>query len=168
MNDKIAELMNIQVTKEFYSGYLYLAMSNYYYLASLDGFGNWYKIQYQEEIDHGRKIIKYLLDNERQVTLGTIDAPKAEFKNFREPLEQALKHEEYVTSLINTLYGEAKDARDYRSCQFLDWYLAEQTEEEKNAHDLLAKYDLVAADSRGLFLLDESLNKRVYTPMQNI
>lgn len=168
MNEKVIHLLNEQVTKEFYSGYLYLAMSNYYYHASLDGFGQWFKVQFQEEFDHGRKIIKYLLDNELPVKMGKIEMPKEDYANFREPLDMALQHEIYVSGLINTIYGAAKDAKDYRSCQFLDWYLAEQTEEEKNAHDLLAKYDLVCQDSRGLFLLDESLAKRVYTPLANI
>lgn len=168
MNEKIASLLNEQIAKEFYSAYLYLSISNYYNLASLDGFGNWYKVQSDEELDHGRKIIKYLLDNEQKVILGAIDAPKADFKNFREPLELALKHEEYVTSLINNLYGAAREVKDYRSCQFLDWYLAEQTEEEKNARDILAKFDLAGNDSRGLFLLDEMLAKRKITSSHSV
>ncbi len=168
MNAKVAELMNEQIVKEFYSGYLYLAMSNYYYDASLDGFGNWYKIQYQEEMDHGLKIIKYMIDNEQKVILGAIDQPRQDYQNFREPLELALKHEQYVSGLIDNLYNVAKDAKDYRSCKFLDWYLAEQTEEEKNANDMLKKYDLVTKDGRGLLFLDETLAKRVYKKIDSI
>lgn len=165
VNAKVVELLNVQVTKEFYSGYLYLAMSNYFYHASLDGFGNWYAIQAREEADHGRKIVQYLLDNDQLVKMGAIDAPKADFENYREPLEMALKHEEYVSSLIDTLYGTARELKDYRSSQFLDWYLAEQVEEEKNARDLLAKYDISGGDARGIFLLDEFLSRRKYEPL---
>lgn len=165
MDAKVADLLNKQITHEFYSAYLYLAMSNYYYGVTLDGFGNWYMVQSKEELDHGYKIIKYLTDREQKVFLGALDTPKQDYANYREPIEMALKHEEFVTGLINDLYGAAKDVRDYRSCQFLDWYLAEQTEEEKNAHDLLTRYDRVVDDKRGLFLLDEMLGKRQYQPI---
>ncbi|MDE5831852.1 MAG: ferritin [Desulfovibrio sp.] len=168
MDEKLRDLLNQQIGKEFYSAYLYLSMSNYYYHASLDGFGKWYKIQAQEEMDHGNKIIKYLLDREQIVKMDAIDAPKWDFQNYREPIEMALKHEEYVTGLINDLYGLAKDVRDWRSCQFLDWYLAEQTEEEKNAHDMINRYDLSGADPRGIFLLDEYLNRREYQPIDKV
>ena len=167
MDEKVRDLLNQQIGKEFYSAYLYLSMSNFYYHASLDGFGNWYKIQAKEEMDHGLKIIKYLLDREQIVKMDALDAPKWEFKDYREPIEMALKHEEYVTGLINDLYGAARDARDWRSCQFLDWYLAEQTEEEKNAHDMINKYDLSGGDPRGIFLLDEYLSKRQYKPIDS-
>lgn len=165
MDAKVYDLLNKQITHEFYSAYLYLAMSNYYYGVTLDGFGNWYMVQSREEMDHGYKIIKYLTDREQKVILGSLDTPKQDYDNYRQPIEVALKHEEFVTGLINDLYGAAKDVRDYRSCQFLDWYLAEQTEEEKNAHDLLTRYDRVVDDKRGLFLLDEMLGKRQYQPI---
>lgn len=168
MDSNIRDLFNQQIGKEFYSAYLYLSMSNYYYDASLDGFGKWYGIQAREEVDHGRKIVKYLLENEEMPKMGAIDEPKWNFANYREPIEMALKHEQYVTSLINNLYGVARDIKDYRSCQFLDWYIAEQMEEEKNANDLLKRYDIAGNDSRGLFLLDELLTKREYTPMQGL
>lgn len=165
MDVKVVELLNEQIGKEFYSAYLYLSISNFFYNASLDGFGKWYNIQAKEEVDHGAKIVRYLLDRDQKVKMDAIAAPQAEFENFRAPIEMALNHELYVSSLINTLYGVAKDARDYPSCQFLDWYLAEQVEEEKNAHELLSKYDLTGGDARALFLLDEYLNKREYTPL---
>lgn len=165
MDSKVVELLNQQISKEFYSGYLYLSISNFFYNASLDGFGKWYNIQAKEEVDHGAKIVRYLIDRDQKVRMDAIEAPKSEFENFREPIDLALKHELYVSSLINNLYGVARDAKDYPSCQFLDWYLAEQVEEEKNAHELLSKYDLTGGDPRALFLLDEYLNKRQYQPI---
>lgn len=165
MDIKVAELLNKQISKEFYSAYLYLSISNYYYSVNLDGFGNWYNIQAKEEVDHGARIVKYLNDRDQKITMDAIDAPKSDFANFREPIELALKHELYISGLINNLYGVARDARDYPSCQFLDWYLAEQVEEEKNANDLLAKYDLSGGEGRGLLLLDEFLTRRQYQPL---
>lgn len=162
MDAKVVELLNQQIAKEFYSAYLYLSISNYFYHANLDGFGNWYNVQAKEEVDHGTKIVRYLLDRDQKVKMDAIDEPKADFENFREPIEMALKHEKYVSSLISDLYGAARDGRDYPSCQFLDWYLAEQVEEEKNAKDLLGKYDLINGDARALLLLDEQLAQRQY------
>lgn len=165
MDSKLLELLNQQIGKEFYSAYLYLSMSNYYYYVSLDGFANWYKIQAQEESDHAEKLIKYILDRDQIVKMDAIEAPKWDFKDYREPVEMALKHEQYVTGLISELYGVAKDVKDWRSCQFLDWYLAEQTEEEHNANDLLNRYDIANGDSRSILLLDEFLSRRQYQPI---
>ena len=78
LNEKIAELLNQQINKEFYSAYLYLDFSNYFYDAGLDGFGNWYKIQAQEERDHAMLILRYMQLNRMKVTLDAIQKPSVE------------------------------------------------------------------------------------------
>lgn len=160
MNDKVANLLRDQVNKEFYSAYLYLAFSNYYHESNLDGFGHWFDIQAKEELDHALKFLRYLQDNAIPVVLDSISKPDAAFTNPREPLAAALKHEKYVTDLIHEIYGQARDANDFRTCQFLDWFIAEQGEEEKNTNDLLSKYDLFGTDARGLYLLNSELKQR--------
>lgn len=164
MDIKVAALLKDQVNKEFYSAYLYLAFSNYYYGENLDGFGNWFQIQAKEELDHALKFLKYLQDNNEKVELGAIAAPDVKFANTREPLVEALKHEQYVTSLINAIYRQAKDSDDFRCCQYLDWFIAEQGEEEKSTSDLIAKYDLLGGDPKNLYLLNQELATRTYTP----
>lgn len=163
MNSQVADLLREQVTKEFYSAYLYLAISNFYYEANLDGFGNWFEVQAKEESAHAMKFLKYLQDNSEKVILGAIPAPACNFSNFREPLVAALNHEQYVTGLINAIYKQARNVDDYRCCQFLDWFIAEQAEEEKSTGDLIGKYDLVGGDAKGLYLLNAELANRVYT-----
>lgn len=161
MEKKVADLLKQQVTKEFYSAYLYLAFSNYYFGANLDGFGHWFEVQAQEEVTHAMKFLKYLQDNDDPATLETIEAPNIKFTSNREPLVASLHHEQYVTSLINAIYAEARNANDFRCCQFLDWFIAEQAEEEKSTSDLIAKYDLVEGnDPRGLYLLNQELASR--------
>lgn len=162
MNDKVAALLKDQVNKEFYSAYLYLAFSNYYYGVSLDGFGHWFEVQAKEEVNHAMKFLKYLQDNNEHPTLGAIPAPDANFSDHKAPLAASLKHEQYVTSLINAIYREARQCDDFRTCQFLDWFIAEQGEEEKNASELIAKYDLYGSDAKGLYLLNAELLGRVY------
>ena len=135
MNTQVEALLKDQINKEFYSAYLYLAMSNYYYGENLDGFGHWFEVQAREEQEHAMKILKYLQDNGVKVELAAIAAPGADFSDYRAPLTAALKHEQYVTSLIHAIYKQARDSDDFRACQFLEWFVAEQGEEEKSTAD---------------------------------
>lgn len=163
LKKEVADLLEQQVNKEFYSAYLYLDMSNYYYAKNLDGFGNWFKIQAQEERDHAMLFLAYLQNNGATPKLGAIDAPALEYASFRDPLASALVHEEYVTSLINAIYAEAMKANDFRTLQFLDWFVKEQGEEEKNTNDLLGRFDLFASDVKGLYALDAEMAARTYS-----
>ena len=133
MNEKIAMLLNEQITKELYSAYLYLDISNYYDSMDLDGYANYYMIQAQEEQDHALLFMKYMQNNGLKVTLEAIDKPDKAFDSVLAPLEIAAEHERYVTALINNIYHEAHNAKDYRTMKFLDWFVDEQMEEEDNA-----------------------------------
>ncbi len=162
LDTKVAELLNNQINKEFYSAYLYLDMSNYYEEQGLSGFANWFKIQAQEERDHAMLFMAYLQNNGGKVKLETIDAPNKEYNQFVEPLKETLEHERYVTNLIHTIYDAAHSAKDFRTMQFLDWFVKEQGEEEKNADDLIKKYTLFGSDAKGLYALDSEMASRVY------
>ena len=107
LDKKVVELLNQQVNKELYSAYLYLDFSNYYYDEGLDGFGNWYKIQAQEERDHAMLFIQYLQNNGEKVVLEAIDKPAVEITGAKSVLQEGLKHEQYVTSLIHNIYDAA-------------------------------------------------------------
>lgn len=163
MNEKIAELLNDQINKELYSAYLYLDMSNYYDDLDLDGYSNYYMVQAQEERDHAMMFLKYMQDNGLKVTLKAIDKPDKEFKDVLDPLVVAAEHERYVTSLINNIYHEAHQAKDYRTMKFLDWFVNEQMEEEDSANTMINRYKLFGQDAKGLYLLDQEYLARVYT-----
>lgn len=163
LDKKVIELLNDQVNKEFYSAYLYLDFANFYKDKGLDGFANWYQIQAQEERDHAMLFIQYLQNNNVSVSLEAITKPDKKCKELKDPLIFALQHEEYVTSLIHAIYDAAFTIKDYRSMQFLDWFIKEQCEEETNAHDMINKYDLFGNDSKGLYMLDNELKQRVYS-----
>ncbi len=163
MNAKVRELLNQQINKEFYSAYLYLQFSNYFEDAGLDGFANWYKIQAQEERDHAMLFYQYLQNENQKVTLDAIDKPQADHASHMEVLKAGLHHEEYVTSLINDIYAAAYEVKDFRTMQFLDWFVKEQGEEETNANDLITKMELFGSDPRSLYLLNQELAARVYT-----
>ena len=163
LNAKVAELLNDQINKEFYSAYLYLSFSNYFTEHGLSGFANWYNIQAQEERDHAMLFMQYLQNNGCKVTLEAIDKPDKEPKTSMDVLKFGLEHEEYVTSLIHNVYGAAYDIKDFRTMQFLDWFVKEQGEEETNAQDLITKMELYGEDPRSLYLLDQEMAARVYT-----
>lgn len=163
INEKISNLLNEQVNKEFYSAYLYLDMSNYYLNEGLNGFGNWFKVQAQEERDHAMLFMQYLQNNSVNVELGEIRSPNISFVNYQTPLEESLNHEQYVTASIHNIYDEAFKIKDFRTMQFLDWFIKEQGEEEKNSEDLIKKYELYGSDAKGLYMLDSELGTRVYT-----
>lgn len=163
LNPKVAKLLNEQITKEFYSAYIYLDFSIYYEAQGLDGYANWYMVQAQEERDHAMLFLKYLQMCGESVDLGVIDKPDKKLDSLMAPLEAGLEHEQYVTSLINNIYGAAYDVKDFRTMQFLDWFVKEQLEEEKNAEDMIKKMELFGNDSKGLYSLDAEYAARVYT-----
>ena len=163
MDKKVASLLNQQVNKEFYSAYLYLDMANYYIDMDLDGFGNWYTIQAQEERDHAMLFMQYLQNNGVKVTLDAIDKPDKVFKKPIDPLVAAAEHERYVTDLIHTIYEAALKVKDFRTMQFLDWFVKEQGEEEKNADGMVKKFELFGDDPKSLYLLHQELAGRVYS-----
>ncbi|NLK36758.1 MAG: ferritin [Epulopiscium sp.] len=162
LDKKVAELLNSQINKEFYSAYLYLDMANYYNAEGLDGFANWFNIQAQEERDHALLFLQYLQNNGELVTLEAIAKPDKVFTQHIDPLKESLAHEQYVTASIHAIYDAAYQVKDYRTMQFLDWFVKEQGEEEKNSEDNLKKFELYGTDAKALYMLDSELATRVY------
>ncbi len=163
MNAKVHELLNQQINKEFYSAYLYLDFSNYFKAKGLDGFANWYMIQAQEERDHAMLFYQFLQNESKPVTLEAIAKPDKVFTAHMDVLRAGLAHEEYVTSLIHDIYAAAYEAKDFRTMQFLDWFVKEQGEEETNANDMITKMELFGSDPKSLYMLNQELAARVYT-----
>ena len=162
LDNKVRDLINEQVTKEFYSAYLYLDFANYYQEKGLDGFAHWFDIQAQEERDHAMLMRTYLQNNDAPVIFGTIDKPDMTYKKLDDALKAALKHEQFITGCINKIYAAADKAKDYRTMQFFDWFVKEQGEEEKNVSDLIKKFELFGSDPKGLYALNQELLARVY------
>ena len=164
MLDNRVSVLNAQVNQEFYSAYLYLDFASYFTDKGLDGFANWYQVQAQEERDHAMLFYQYLHNNNFRVVLEAIAKPDQTLQAPMDPLKAGLAHEEYVTRLIHAIYAAAQEAKDFRTMQFLDWFIKEQGEEEKSAHDLITKMELFGGEAKGLYLLDSELAARVYAP----
>ena len=163
MDKKVYKLINDQINKELYSGYLYLSFADYYEAEGLKGFANWYKIQAQEERDHALIFRQYLLDNDCPVKLLAIAQPDKEFVDLMGPLEAALEHEKYVTSLINGIYAAADEVKDYLTMQFMKWFIDEKLEEEANASEMISNMKLFGDDPKGLYALDREDLGRAYS-----
>ena len=108
--------------------------------------------------------VKYLQNNAEKVVLEQIANPSQHFEDFKQPLTLTLEHEQMISASINDIYAEAYTLKDFKTMQFLDWFVKEQGEEEQRADDLCKRFDLFGTDSRGLYLLDTELAARVFTP----
>ncbi len=161
---RVSKLLNEQINKELYSAYLYVHFSNYFTDAGLIGFANWYRVQAMEERDHAMLFIQFMQNNELPVTLEAIAKPEADTSHHLTVLKEGLAHEQFVTASINAIYEVAHDVKDYRTMQFLDWFIKEQAEEETSATEQIRKFELFGNDAQGLFLLDKDLGMRTYAP----
>lgn len=164
INEKLEKEFNIQINKELYSEYLYLAMKTYFMEQNLMGFVNWFDVQVQEEHAHAIGMFNYLNERGGKIELLPIDKPEFSGKTPLEIFEEVLKHEQYVTSRINTVYDVAEEVRDRAAMKFLDWYIDEQVEEEASVDGVLSTLKLIGDDKNALLLLDKDLAARVFNP----
>ena len=125
---------------------------------NLMGFVNWFDCQVQEEHAHAIGMFNYLNERGGKIELLPIDKPVFEGKTPLEIFEEVLKHEQYVTSRINTVYDVAEEVRDRAAMKFLDWYIDEQVEEENLFSGIVDKLKMTG-DS-GLLFMDAQLGKR--------
>ena len=156
----VEEAMNEQIKNELFSAYQYLSMAAYCESENFPGFAQWMRAQSQEETEHAMKFYDFILERNGRVVLQGIDGPLVEFGSPLEVFEQALEHERRVTAMINDLYGLAVGENDYASQTFLQWFVTEQVEEEKNAGDVVETLKMVGDRSEALFLLDRELGQR--------
>lgn len=163
LSKKVAKLLNEQINKEFYSAYLYLDFANYLGKIGLLGYANWYRIQAQEERDHAMLMYDYLHMNSEEVRLEAVDKPDFKPSDMMDVLKEGLRHEQYVTASIHNIYAAAQDEKDFRTVQFLDWFVKEQGEEEANAQDIITRTEMFGSDAKGLYMLDREFAARVYT-----
>ena len=164
LNEKMEKALNDQVNAEMYSAYLYLSMVAYFQSLNLGGFANWMRAQTQEEMVHAMKFYDYINERGGRVVLKPIEAPPTEWKSPLDAFETAYEHELKVTGLINHLVDLAVDERDHATNNVLQWFVAEQVEEEDSASGVVGQIKLVGEAPGGLFMLDRELGQRVFTP----
>ena len=163
ISENMEKALNEQINKEMYSAYLYLSMSAHATHVGLNGFANWFMVQYKEEMEHATRIYNYLHDHGNKVHLKKIEEPPS---NFKDPLDMFLKtleHEQFITKSINDLMDLAVKEKDHATQIFLQWFVTEQIEEEANDNEIIGKLKLVGAEGNGIFMIDKELEQRAFT-----
>jgi ferritin len=156
----MAETINKQINNEMYSAYLYMAMSADCSSKGLNGFAKWFMVQYHEEMFHAMKMYNYLLDQGEEVHLQGIKEPPKTFTSVKEMFEKTLEHEKFVTKSIHEIANLAQKEQDHATYTFIQWYVTEQIEEEKNDMEILQRLKLAGESGPGLFMLDSVLGSR--------
>lgn len=139
LSEKLHEAFNAQINAELWSAYLYLSMSMDAESKGLKGVANWFRIQFQEEQDHARILMNYVLSRDARVELRPIEAVKTVWDSPLAMFQDTLEHEKKVTAMINNLAAIATADNDYASANMLVWFVNEQVEEEENARDMIAR-----------------------------
>lgn len=160
ISSKMTDRINLQINREMFSAYLYLAMSKKMNAAGYKGIAKWLLIQYHEEMFHAMKFVEYLEDQGASPKFEAIEAPNVPENGVKEIFQHVLKHEQFVTSSIREIVELASAEKDYATQNLLTWYIDEQVEEEKNDNEILQSIDLVGEGKQGLFMLNVELGKR--------
>jgi ferritin len=160
MDSKLQDLIQEQIGHEYYSSYLYLQMASYFEGENLDGFAQWMKVQAREEREHGDKMYAFLQDRGVRVILRAIPQPPSNYASPLDVFEKTYEHEQKVTSLINGIADQADKVNDRPTKVFIQWFITEQVEEEKNDTHIIGLLKKVKPDSAAIFQLDHKLGER--------
>lgn len=163
ISHQIQDAFNDQLNAELYSAYLYLSMSAYFESMNLKGFANWMRTQAQEEMLHAMKFYSFINDRGGRVVLSAIDGPPVKWDSPLAAFEDAYRHEQKVTGLINNLVDLAIEEKDHSAGAFLQWFVTEQVEEEASADAVVQKLKLAGGQGAALFMIDAELATRVFT-----
>ena len=162
LDTKMQDAINEQINWELYSGYLYLAMSSQFAASGMPGGQSWMGVQYQEELAHAQIMFNYVLARGGRVVLEAIDKPQTDWPDGLSMFKDALAHEQKVTARIDDLASLALEIKDHATYNFLQWFIAEQVEEEETASDMVQKFTMAGEHPAGLYQLDKELATRIY------
>lgn len=160
ISQKMADRINVQINREMFSAYLYLAMAARMNEAGYTGIGKWLTVQYHEEMFHAMKFAAYLQEQGASVKYGQLGEPSFPETEIKPLFQHVLKHEQGVTASLREIMAMAKEEKDYATESLMQWYITEQVEEEKNATEILQTIDLLGNSAHGLFMLNIELGKR--------
>ena len=160
LQKSVHDALSTQIKHEFYSSYLYLAMSAHCETKNYSGIAKWLKVQSEEEYGHAMKLFHYVQERGAAVVLQIIDQPPVSFGEPLELFKKVLKHEQKVTALITALYELAAKEKDYPTQFMLQWFVTEQVEEEKNVTDIIDQIVRVGDTPVSLMMLDRQLGMR--------
>jgi ferritin len=166
LSKKIINCLNEQINLEFYSSNLYLQMSAWCGYQGLDGSAAFLRDHAVDEMSHMQRLFTYVNECGAMAELGAIAAPPTQFESVQEIYEKTYEHETIVTKKINELAHVAFTEQDYSTFNFLQWYVAEQHEEETLFKSILDKLRIIGMDGQGLYLFDNEVRQMIGTGNQ--
>lgn len=159
---KMLKGLNKQINAELYSAYLYLAMSAHFETVKFRGFAHWLKIQSQEELGHAMRFYSYIVEIGEKVVLEKVETPPVKWASLLAAFTDAYKHEVEVTGMINELVNMSALLKDHATNNMLQWFVAEQVEEESQTNEIVQKLKFIGDAKGGLLMLDHQLAKRKF------
>lgn len=160
IGQKMQEALNRHVQEEAYSSYLYLAMSAWCDAKAWKGFARWLRVQHEEELAHGKKLLDFLVTRGGEPRLGPISAPPSSWSGIVDVFERVLEHERKVTAAVHQLHALAEQEKDTAAAVFLQWFVSEQVEEEANVQEILDRLRMVGDRPGAALYLDKEYGKR--------
>ncbi|WP_448579646.1 ferritin [Thermosphaera sp.] len=160
MNEEVLKALNKQLNQELQNAYLYLSMAAFFDEKSLTGFSHYFKIQAKEELEHAMRFYEYIIDRGGVIELYDVPAPTKKWASILDAVKEFYEAEVRNTGRIWELVDLVRKHEDKATEAFLQWFINEQVEEEKNASDLLAKVKLVGDNIAGILALDRMLAER--------
>ncbi len=161
LSAKVLDALNKQIQMEGDSSQVYLAMASWAEVQGYEGISTFMYNQSDEERMHMLKLIKYVNQRGGQAKVSATMEPLLDLAHYKTLFKQLLEHEIKVSESINNLVGITLDERDFATHNFLQWYVAEQIEEEANARYILDKVNLIGDDKGGLYLFDNEMKNFV-------
>lgn len=159
LSQTMIDKLNKQINLEYYSSNMYLQMASWCESQGLDGCNNFLRRHAHEEMEHMQRLFDYVNETGAMAILGSIDAPPHEFATIKDVFLATYKHECAVTQKINALVHTAFAEQDYSTFSFLQWYVAEQHEEEKLFKSILDKINMIGTENKGLYFIDQEVAK---------
>ena len=160
ISDRMHKALNEQIQAELFSAYLYLSMSAYFQDQGLEGMANWMTVQFREEQEHALKFVHYLNERGARVELEALGKPAKEWAAPLAAFEAALAHERMISGRIDDLANLAVGEKDHATLNMLQWFIAEQVEEEASVDAIVTRLRLVGDRGSGLFMIDREMAKR--------
>jgi len=160
LEEPVEDALNEQINAELYSEYVYLAMAAYYEDEGLPGFASWMRAQADEEHAHAMRIYDYVHERDGRVTLAGLDDPPTDWADPSDAFRTAYEHEVEISEKIDDLVALARAENDNATENMLQWFVAEQVEEEATAQEVLDKLKHVGDDGPGLLMIDQELGQR--------
>lgn len=163
LSKTVQEALNNQIRVEAQSSQIYLAMACWAEVKGLEGISNFMYEQSNEEREHMLKLVKFVNERGGHAKVSALNEPNVAFKSIKEMFEKLFNHEVFVSESINELVHITLQEKDYATHNFLQWYVAEQIEEEAVARTILDKINMIGDDKGGLYLFDRDINNLTVT-----